>query len=150
MAIYIFRVSSGREKGVAKMVFGKGLHSKRFKGTIYSLVVSDAYRGYLIIEGSDLKRIEEMMSTIRGVSQHALGGKEVSIEELSEILVPRSAVEGLALGDLVEIINGPFKGSTARLTRIDGSNQVTAEIVNSTLSLPISVHADSVRKIASD
>ncbi len=132
------------------MVLDKGLHADRFKGAVYSLVVSEAYKGYLIVEGESLRRVEEMMSKIRGVSQHALQGRDVPIEELSEILVPRSAVEGLEIGDLVEIINGPFKGSTARLTRIDGSNQVTAEIVNSAISLPISVHADSVRKIASD
>ena len=52
-------------------------------------------------------------------------------------------------GDTVDIINGPFKGSRAIITRVDEANEeVTAEISSSAMNLPLKLHADYVKKVA--
>ena len=51
-------------------------------------------------------------------------------------------------GDIIEIIDGPFKGLRAKLTRIEGASQeITAELLDSTMALPVRIHADYVKKL---
>lgn len=152
MPIYIFRVSSGREKHVADLAMRKSSAVPTYKGKILSIIISEMFKGYVYVEGDDLQDIEEVMSSIRGVGNRAIGGgAAVPIDELKDILVPRPAIEGLKEGDIVDIINGPFKGSRAKITRIDEANQeVTAEITSSAMGLPLKLHADFVKKISDE
>ncbi len=150
MPIYIFRASNGKEKSVAQMV-NKKANLEQYKGCIYSVMATEGIKGYIFIEGPDIQSIERVTSTIRGVNNKPIKNQPVDLSELQDILVPRPAIEGLQQGDLVEIINGPFKGSRARITRVDSANQeVTAEITSSSMGLPLKLHAEFVRKISSE
>ena len=150
MAIYVFRVQNGQEKWVSKYIYEKTESSPQYNGVVLSTVLSEKFKGYLFIEATDLAKLEIMLSSIRGINRRAVQGKPIDIEELSQILTPKPAVEGLKIGDLVEITNGPFKNSRGKIIRVDNANQeVTAELVGSAMSLPIKIHADFVRKISS-
>jgi transcription termination/antitermination protein NusG len=148
MGIYVFRVSTGKEKHVAEMADKKARRVKDYKGVISAVIIPDILKGYVYVEGDDLQEVERLMSSIRGVANRAIGGgSSIDINELKDILVPRPAIEGLKEGDIVDIINGPFKGSKAKITRIDEANQeVTAEITSSSMGLPLKLHADFVKK----
>ncbi len=151
MPVYIFRASNGKEKSVAQLINHKASNLEQYKGTIYSVMVTEGIKGYIFIEGPDIQSIERVTSTIRGVNNKPVKNQPVDLSELQDILVPRPAIEGLQKGDLVEIINGPFKGSRAIITRVDMANQeVTAEITSSAMGLPLKLHAEYVRKIASE
>jgi len=50
---------------------------------------------------------------------------------------------GIAEGDIVELIAGPFKGEKARVQRIDeGKDQVTVELYEATVPIPVTVRGD--------
>lgn len=149
MPIYIFRVSSGREKSVAKLAYQKATAVDMYAGAIQSIIYSDLYKGYIFIEGPTQQRVESVMEKIRGVGNRPIQNKNVDLDDLKNILLPKSATTTLKVGDTVDIINGPFKGSRAIITRVDEANEeVTAEISSSALNLPLKLHADYVKKVA--
>ncbi len=149
MPVYIFRASNGKEKSIAQLINRKASTLEQYEGTVYSVMVTEGIKGYIFIEGPDIQSIEKVTSTIRGVNNKPIKNQPVDLSELEDILVPRPAIEGLQEGDLVEIIKGPFKGSRARITRVDHANQeITAEIASSSMGLPLKLHAEYVRKIS--
>ncbi|MCK4849243.1 MAG: KOW motif-containing protein, partial [Candidatus Heimdallarchaeota archaeon] len=67
---------------------------------------------------------------------------------LENQLVPTPVIEGLMPGDLVEITEGPFKGSQARISSIyQAREEITVDLLTSSVTIPIVLHADSVRLI---
>ena len=56
-----------------------------------------------------------------------------------------------AEGDIVELIAGPFKGEKAQVQRIDeGNDQVTVELYEATVPIPVTVRGDQIRVLDSE
>jgi len=73
---------------------------------------------------------------------------EVPIDQISQFLVPKSAVTGIEVGDIVELVSGPFRGERARITRLDeGKEELTVELFEATVPIPVTVRGDSVKVI---
>jgi len=54
-------------------------------------------------------------------------------------------------GDIVELIAGPFKGEKAQVNRIDeGKDQVTVELYEATVPIPVTVRGDQIRVLDSE
>ena len=71
-----------------------------------------------------------------------------TLEELKPHLTPPPAITGIAEGNIVEVIAGPFKGEKARVQRIDeGKEEVTVELFEAMVPIPITVRGDHVRVI---
>jgi transcriptional antiterminator NusG len=137
----------GQEKSLARLIELKG--NKEDSG-IYAVLMSEMMKGYTFIEGPDQLSIEKTIADIKILSSRAIGNRPVPLEELGNLLNPTPSIEGLTEGDTVEIIDGPFKGLKATLTRIeDQSQEITAELLDSTMALPVKIHADYVKKIRS-
>jgi transcriptional antiterminator NusG len=57
-------------------------------------------------------------------------------------------IEELDIGDIVEVVSGPFKGMRAKITRVDQTKEeVVLELLEATFTLPITVHADYVKVV---
>jgi len=108
-------------------------------------------RGYCFIEGESQIKVEEMVSQIKILTNRAIQNKAVPIEELIDQLNPVSSIKGLDEGDIVEIIDGPFNGFKAKVMRIEeGNEEVTLELLDAKMALPVRLHADYCKKISSD
>ena len=71
-----------------------------------------------------------------------------SLEEVGHYLTPKPAVTGIDEGTIVELISGPFKGEKAVVKRVDTSKEeITVELYESVLPIPITVRGDHVRII---
>jgi transcriptional antiterminator NusG len=84
---------------------------------------------------------------------HARGVVEgqSSMSEVEHFLSPTPDVEGIAEGDIVELIAGPFKGEKAQVQRIDeGKDQVTVELYEATVPIPVTVRGDQIRVLDSE
>ena len=58
-------------------------------------------------------------------------------------LTPPPAVTGIAEGNIIEIISGPFKGEKASVQRIDEpKEEVTVELIEAMVPIPITVRGD--------
>jgi len=76
---------------------------------------------------------------------------ESGVSEVEHFLSPTPDVEGIAEGDIVELIAGPFKGEKAQVQRIDeGKDQVTVELYEATVPIPVTVRGDQIRVLDSD
>ena len=106
------------------------------------------------------------LTAILGLKGEALpAGREVEVQalvsgrfpgdsglsEVEHCLSPTPDVEGIAEGDIIELIAGPFQGEKARVQRIDeGKDQVTVELYEATVPIPVPVRGDQIRVLDSE
>ncbi|MFX1519168.1 MAG: transcription elongation factor Spt5 [Promethearchaeota archaeon] len=141
-SIYTIRTTIGQEKAVAELIANRVEHHNL---AIKSILVPETLRGYIFIETAKRDAIDEAISGISHI-RGAVG--KTQINELSSFLIPKPPTEGLEVGDIVEITGGPFKGTRAKVSRVDATKEeVTVELLDSPAPIPIRVHGDYVRKV---
>lgn len=142
-SIMVLKTQIDQERTVADM-----LHSKANLGEkdIYAILSPGNLRGYVFVEGMNTDRMREKTREIRKARSFIDG--ETSIEEIDHYLTPLSTVIGIVEGDLVELVNGPFKGEKARVQQIDQcKEEITVELIEAMVPIPVTVKGDSVRVI---
>jgi transcriptional antiterminator NusG len=139
MGIYAIRTTANKEKNVASKLADR----VEKEGYNISSIIVSGLKSYILVEG-DRADIDK---AYRGVA-HARGlvSGEAKLDEIQHFLKPKLAVTNLVEGYIVEVISGPFKGEKARITRIDTTkNEITIELLEATIAIPITVPAESVR-----
>ena len=148
MPIYCFRAQMGQEKSLANLT---ELKANKENSGVTAILISDMMRGYCFIEGESQTKVEDLAADIRILSNRAIQDKEVPISDLVEQLNPVPSIQGLDEGDIVEIVDGPFNGYKAKVMRIEQGNQeVTLELLDAKMALPVRLHADYCKKISSN
>lgn len=141
--ILTIKTQVGKEQNAADLINSRAEKSKL---DIPSILVTPELRGYLFLEGNNKARIKEMIKTI-GYARNMLDG-EIPISQIEHFLVPASAVAKIAEGDVVEMVAGPFRGETAKVTHIDDAKEeITVELFESVVPIPITVRGEQVRVI---
>jgi transcriptional antiterminator NusG len=122
----------------------KFISQNQLLGRVKAILVPETLRGYVFLETLEFRDVELAISGVPHV-RGRVGGK-VSFEEIDKFLAPPPAVEGVAEGDVVEIISGPFKGERARVSRVEtAKEELILELLDSPHTIPIRVHADFVK-----
>ncbi len=111
--IYAVRTTVGQERTVADILAARAMRT----GKIKSILILRRHRGYIYVEAD---RPDVVIELIRGI-RHAKARAPllVSKEELEKILMEKIEVRRIAPGDIVEAIEGPLKGSLARVVDVD-------------------------------
>ncbi|MDR3205533.1 MAG: transcription elongation factor Spt5 [Candidatus Methanoplasma sp.] len=142
-SILVLKTQMDQEKSVADSLASKANVGEK---DIYAIFSPAGLRGYVFVEGMNTDRLREKTRDIRKARSFVDG--ETDIEEISHYLVPVSTVIGIVEGDLVELVNGPFKGEIARVQQIDQSKEeITVELIEAMVPIPVTVKGDSVRVI---
>ena len=143
-AVVAIKTQIGQEIKVAREM---GLKAKiRGWKEIYAIIAPYNLRGYVLVETS---RPDVVLSIIRGIrgAKGVVRG-EMKIEDVKHYLAPTPTVSTITKGDIVELVDGPFKGEHARVMDIDESkNEITVELFEAMVPIPITVKAESVRLI---
>jgi len=137
--IYAIRTTANKEKNVASTLYGRIERD----GYDISAIIVPGIKGYILVEGSR----KDIDKAYRGVA-HARGlvAGKTALSEIDHFLVPKPAVTALAVDYIVEVSSGPFKGERAKITRVDKTkNEITIELLEATVPIPITVPAESVR-----
>jgi transcriptional antiterminator NusG len=101
-------------------------------------------KGFVFVEGKDRETVAELVRDLRHVKSKA--PVQVDVSEVSKHLVERPLIDVIAEGMTVEVIAGPFKGFTGKVTRVDKiRKEVTLELLESAYPFPISVPVNQVR-----
>jgi len=141
--IFSIKTQVGKEQNAADLIKSRADKSKI---EISSILVTPELRGYVFLESYDKERIKEMIKTV-SYARNMLDG-DIPINEIEHFLVPASAVAKIAEGDVVEMIAGPFRGETAKVTHIDDSKEeITVELFESVVPIPITVRGEQVRVV---
>lgn len=140
---YALRVTQGQEYNVAYLLYRRAT-SGNYK--VYSILVVPALKGLVFVESDALyeaQRLAYGLKHVRGV----IGGA-VSLAEMEKMLKPKPLVEQLNVGDLVEIIRGPFTGMRGKIVGIDKSrNEVKVELAEAVFVLPVTISAEDLKVI---
>jgi len=143
MGMYAVKTTASQEQTVADMI------ASREEPKIHAVLAPSSLTSYVMVEADDNGPIERALEEI----PHARGivPGESGISEVEHFLSPKPDVEGIAEGDIVELIAGPFKGEKAQVQRIDeGKDQVTVELYEATVPIPVTVRGDQIRVLDSD
>ncbi|MHA1649694.1 MAG: transcription elongation factor Spt5 [Candidatus Helarchaeota archaeon] len=143
-SLFAIRTTIGQEKGVAQLIAKRveAMNLKSFK----AILVPEQLKGYVFIEAVEGEEVQQACMGVPHIRGKPIG--KINISDIEHFLIPRVSTEGLSVGDLVEIIGGPFKGEKAKVTRIDTTKEeVILELLESTNPIPIKVHADYIKLI---
>jgi transcriptional antiterminator NusG len=143
MPIYAVKTTASQERTVADMIMN------REQSDIHAALAPDSLTSYVMVEADDHAIIERVLDEIPHARSIVPG--QSSITEVEHFLSPKPDVEGIAEGDIVELIAGPFKGEKAQVQRIDeGKDQVTVELYEATVPIPVTVRGDQIRVLDSE
>jgi transcriptional antiterminator NusG len=142
--IYTVRTTVGRENAVIETLTNK---IKNTGANVFAILHPEELKGYVFIEG-DLEGIEKAIAGVPHI--RGLIRKEVRIDELKKFLEVRKVEIKINRGDTIEITGGPFKNEKGKVTRVDESKEeVTVELLEAAIPIPITVPIDSVKIIES-
>ncbi|ARS89114.1 transcription elongation factor Spt5 [Natrarchaeobaculum aegyptiacum] len=143
MGIYAVKTTASQEQTVADMIIN------REEPEVHAALAPDSLTSYVMVEADDHNVIERVLEDIPHARSIVPGESDIS--EVEHFLSPKPDVEGIAEGDIVELIAGPFKGEKAQVQRIDeGKDQVTVELYEATVPIPVTVRGDQIRVLDSD
>lgn len=142
-SVMILKTQMDQEKSVVDSLLSKANVGEK---DIFAILSPGTLRGYVFVEGMNTERLREKTRDIRKARSFVDG--ETSLNEIDHYLTPLSTVVGIVEGDLVELVNGPFKGERARVQHIDGNKEeITVELIEAMVPIPVTVKGDSVRII---
>ncbi len=143
--IYALKTTANKERKVVDDIVKLLKDHPEFD--IKAIMAPDELRGYVLVETPDeYARMEQIVRLIPNARAVVKG--ETSFAEVEHFLEPKAAVAGIDEGTIVELIAGPFKGEKAVVKRVDaGKEEITVELYESMVPIPITVRGDNVRVI---
>ncbi len=141
-AIVAVKTTIGQEIKVARDI---GLKAKVHGWKeIYAVLAPYNLKGYVFVETS---RPDKVLAMIRGIKDaKGVVRGEMKIEEIKHYLTPTPTIHRISVGDIVELVEGPFKGEQAKVIQIDEmKDEITVELFAAMVPIPITVKAESVR-----
>ncbi|MCL5680337.1 MAG: transcription elongation factor Spt5 [Candidatus Marsarchaeota archaeon] len=140
---FVVKVTSGQERIVANMLQNK---ASKANTNVYSMMIVEGMRGYIIIEAADELACREFVSkehNVRGVLT-----KPLSQEEIDKLVSMPSKAQDIQKGDIVEFNTGPFKGYKAKVLKIDETkNDMTVELMDVVVPIPITTKINTAKVI---
>lgn len=139
--IHVLKVIVGRESVVAEAI-EKAAKNRNLD--IKAIFYTQEMKGYVFVEGNkdQLMDLIKEIQPIRGYLQ------PTTLEELKKYLFPQEAKIEIDIGDIVEVIGGPFKGERGRVSNIDfGKREITIDFLESAVPLPLTLSFEMVRVV---
>lgn len=148
MPIFAVQTKKSSERTVAEMIVNQEfdeIHAALAPEDMVSYVMVEAERGIVV------ERAIEEIPNARKVITEGDRFRQTSMTEVEQFLEPTSDVEGVVEGDFVEIVAGPYQGEKASITDvIDSKEQVTVELYEATVPIPVTLRGDQVRVLDSE
>jgi transcription termination/antitermination protein NusG len=141
---FAIRTTGGQENIVANIIQNR-VNAKKIG--IYSIIILENFKGYIIVEAPDSNIAYEALAGVRHVRGQIRG--ELPFKDIEGYLVKKPVVSDLSVDDTVEIIGGPFKAMKAKITRVDYEKQeATVVLLDSPYQIPVTVDANYLKKVA--
>ncbi len=138
--IFAIRTIVGREKVVLESLYNRAITNNI---PIKALIHPQELKGYVFVEG-ELENVKELIKGV--VNVRGLITTPLSISELEKFLKPKESKIEVNLGDIIEVVSGPFKDTKGKVTRIDSiKREVTIEPLEVSVPIPITIPIEFVK-----
>jgi transcriptional antiterminator NusG len=138
--IFAIRTIVGREEVVLESLYNRAIKNSI---PVKAIMHPQEIKGYVFVEG-DLENIKELIKGV--VNVRGLITTPVNISELEKFLKPKESKIEVNLGDIIEVISGPFKDTRGKVTRIDTiKREVTIEPLEVSVPIPITIPIEFVK-----
>ena len=141
--IMTIRTTTGRENASMTAI---STRIQARKIPVKALFFTDELRGYIFIEGET----EDIENAIKNIP-HVIGmiAKQVDIKELEKFMIAEKSEIKYEIGDIIEVVGGPFKGEKAKITRMDeAKSEVTIELLEAVIPIPVTISMSIIRLYA--
>ncbi len=140
---FVVKVTSGQERIAASMLQNK---ASKTDLPIYSIIVVEGVRGYIIVEAEDELSCRSFISKERNV--RGMLSKSLSAEDVEKLIKISTAVQEIEKDDTIEFTSGPFKGYKARVLKVDDTkNDITVELMDVVVPIPITTKMSTAKII---
>ncbi len=143
MPIFAVRSVGKKEKNLMEVIEH---NAKAKKVPIKSILFIPEIKGYVFVEAEnfdDVKAVSSNVPMMRGILE-----KPVKREELEKFFQTTTALQKFEIGDIVEIVGGPFKREKAKIISIDETKQeAKIELIDISMPIPITIKLDLLRRI---
>ncbi len=145
-SVFAVKTTANQERSVANLI---AMVARKENYDIRSILVPEELKGYVLVESPMHEIVEHAIQNIPHAKTVVKGAS--SIAEVEHFLAPKPAVTGIAEGDIVELISGPFKGERARVKRVDeAKEEITVELSEAMVPIPVTVRGDIVRVLSKE
>lgn len=141
--IFVVKVTTNKEDQAADLITEK---AKKKQLPVYSIIRPHGLRGYILLEALDRESAEESVFNLPYVK--GIIPKTVSYDDIKNLLEFTPSTMKIEKGDIVEIIQEPFKKEKAKVIRIDVSKEeAVVELLGAAVPIPVTVKLDNIRVI---
>ncbi len=117
-SIYAVRTTSGQERTVVDLMASRAQVKKL---PITAILAPEVIKGYIFVEANGPHFVDEAIAGTRHARTRTKG--VVSIQAIERFIVTKPVIEELSVGNLVEVVGGPFRGLRAKITHVDKVKQ---------------------------
>jgi len=138
--IFAIRTIVGREEVVLDSLYNRAVKNNI---PVKALMHPQEIKGYVFVEG-ELENVRELIKGV--VNVRGLITTPVNVSELEKFLKPKESKIEVNLGDIIEVVSGPFKDTRGKVTRIDTiKREVTIEPLEVSVPIPITIPIEFVK-----
>jgi transcriptional antiterminator NusG len=147
--IFAVKTTGGQEKTVAKFV-GDRLEQRKREGKepqVYSILVLEAQKSYVFFEAPNAQAVSDAISGFKHVKGMVPG--YIQFADIEKFLVTKSLISDVGVGDVIEIVAGPFKGMRAKINRVEPQrSEITVMLLDAPYQLPVTVDVGFIKIIS--
>jgi transcription termination/antitermination protein NusG len=147
--IFAVKTTGGQEKTVAKFV-GDRLEKRKQEGKespVYSILVLEAQKSYVFFEAPNAQAVSDAISGFKHVKGMVPG--YIQFSDIEKFLVDKSIISDVGVGDVIEIVAGPFKGMRAKINRVEPQrSEVTVMLLDAPYQLPVTVDVGFIKIVS--
>jgi transcriptional antiterminator NusG len=136
------RVVIGREK-IALEYLEKEVKLRNLD--VSAILFLEDLKGFIFLEGDerDINRAIYGAPHVRGILK-----KKVRVEEIKRYLTKEKPSVELDVGDIIEVLSGPFRGEKGKIIRInEPKKEITVELLEAVVPIPLTLSINVVRLI---
>ncbi len=140
---FVVKVTAGQERIAVNM-----LQNRLAKGDapIYSILVVEGMRGYIIVEAEDEISVRTFITKERNI--RGILPKPLSVDEINKLVEVKNLSQMIEKGDTVEFTSGPFKGYKAKVIKVDEvKDDITVELMDVVVPIPITTKGSTTRVV---